>query len=44
MIEDHGKQMVEFNKLIKKDFNIDRDNIPLEEQKKNLMNLLEKGL
>ena len=30
--------MVEFNELIK------RDNIPLEEQKKNLMNLLEKGL
>ena len=36
--------MVESNELIKKDFNIDRDNIPLEEQKKNLMNLLEKGL
>ena len=36
--------MIEFNELIKKDFNIDRDNIPLEEQKKNLMNLLEKGL
>ena len=30
--------MVEFNELI------NRDNIPLEEQKKNLMNLLEKGL
>ena len=30
--------MVEFNELI------NRDNIPLEKQKKNLMNLLEKGL
>ena len=26
--------MVESNELIKKDFNIDRDSIPLEEQKK----------
>ena len=30
-IEDYGKQLVESNKLIKKDFNIDRDNVPLEE-------------
>ena len=29
-IEDHGKQS---NALVKKDFNIDRDSIPLEEQK-----------
>ena len=28
-IEDHGKQLVELNELIKKDFNIDRDSIPL---------------
>ena len=43
-IEDHGKQMVESNELIKKDFNINRYSISLEEQKKkNLMNLLKKG-
>ena len=35
-IEDHGKQMVESNELIKKDFNINRDSISLEEQKKNI--------
>ena len=28
VIEDQGKQLVESNDLIKKDFNIDRDNIP----------------
>ena len=32
-IKDHGEQLVEYNKLVKKDFNIDRDSIPLEEQK-----------
>ena len=43
-IEDHGKQMVESNELIKEDFNINRDSISLEEQKKKyLMNLLKKG-
>ena len=26
--EDHGKQLVEFNELVKKYFNIDRDNLP----------------
>ena len=31
-MEDHGKQLVECIKLIKKDFNIDRDSIPLEKQ------------
>ena len=41
-IEDHGKQLVESNELIKKDFDINRDRIPLEEQKKYLMNLLKK--
>ena len=38
--EDLGKQLVESNELIKKDFNIHRDSIPLEEQNKYLMNLL----
>ena len=33
-IEDYGKQLLESNELIKKDFNIDRDSIPHEEQKK----------
>ena len=32
-IEDYGKQLVESNQLIKKDFNIDRDSIPHAEQK-----------
>ena len=32
-IEDHGKQLVESNELIKKDFNIDRDGVSLDEQK-----------
>ena len=30
-IEDHRKQLVESNELIKKDFNIDEDSIPFEE-------------
>ena len=33
-VEDHGKQLVESNELIKEDFNIGRGNIPLEEQNK----------
>ena len=36
--------MVISNEFVKKDFNIDRDSIPLEEQKKYLMNLLKKDL
>ena len=36
--------MVESDEIIRKDFNIDRDSIPLEEQKKNLMSLLKKDL
>ena len=32
--EDRGKQLVESNELIEKDFNIDRDSIQHEEQKK----------
>ena len=43
-IEDHGKQMVESNELIKENFNIDIDSIPPEEQKIYLINLLEKGI
>ena len=43
-IEDHGKQLVESNERIKKDFKIDRDSILHEEQKKYLMNLSQKGL
>ena len=33
-IEDHEKQLVESDEVIRKDFNIDRDSIPL--QKKNI--------
>ena len=33
-IEDHGKQLVESNVLMKMDFNINRDSILDEEQKK----------
>ena len=43
-IEYHRKQIIESNELIKKDFNIDRDGVPLKEQKKYLMNLLKKNL
>ena len=31
-------------KLLKKDFNIDKDSVALEEQKKYLLNLLKKNL
>ena len=36
--------MIESNELIKKDFNIDRDNIPLEEQKDIYNELAEKKI
>ena len=36
--EEHEKQLVESNELIKKDFNVEKNSIPLEEQKKYLMN------
>ena len=42
-IEDPGKQLVKSNELIKKDFNIDRDGIPLEEQKKIFNELFEES-
>ena len=31
-LKDHGKQLVESNELIRKDFNIDSDSIPYERQ------------
>ena len=33
-LEDHGQQLVEYNELIKKDFNIDRDSMSYVERKK----------
>ena len=33
-LEDHGQQLGEYNELIKKDFNIDRDSMSYVEQKK----------
>ena len=39
--EEHGKQFVEPNEIAKKDFNIDTDNIPLEEQKEIFTELVE---
>ena len=41
-VEDHGIEMVLSNELFKKDFNIGRDSIIIEEQQKYLMNLLPK--
>ena len=41
-IADHGKQLVEPNEPIKKDFNIDRDSIPHEKQTKIFNELVEK--
>ena len=41
--ENHGKQLVESNGLIRKEFNINRDSMALKE-KKHLWNLLKKGL
>ena len=35
-LEDHGKQLVQSNELIKKDLNIDRHSIPYEAQNKNI--------
>ena len=43
-IEDHGKQLVAFNEPTEKDFNINKDSIPLEKQKIYLINLLKKNL
>ena len=40
-IEDHGKQLVESNELIKKDFNIESDSIPLEKEKKMFHELVD---
>ena len=41
-VEDHGIEMVLSNELFKKDFNVGRDSIIIEEQQKYLMNLLPK--
>ena len=43
-MEDNGKQLVKSDELIKKDFNIGRESLGLEEQKQYLMNLLKKCL
>ena len=37
-IEDHRKEFVKCNELMKKDFNIEKDDIPLEKQKEILNN------
>ena len=39
--EGHGKQLVESNELIKKNFNINKDSIPLEEQRNMFNELVE---
>ena len=33
-LKEHEKQLVESNRLVKKDFNTDRDSIPFDEQRK----------
>ena len=43
-MEDHGKQLVEYNEVAKRGFSINRDSTPNEEQKKYLMILLWKRL
>ena len=43
-IEYHGKHLVASNEPIGKDFNINKDGIPLEKQKIYLINLLKKHL
>ena len=43
-IDNHGKQLVESNELIEKDFNIHRVSISVDKLKRYLMNLLKKGL
>ena len=40
--EDHGNYLVESNELIKNDFNMKRDNIPLQEQKNIFNKLIQK--
>ena len=44
MIEEHGKQLTESNELIKNDFNIDKDGIPLKGRKKKFMKFFMKGV
>ena len=40
-IENHGKQIIKSDEHIKKDLNIDRDSIPLQEQNKIFNELTE---
>ena len=40
-LAEHGKQLVEPNDLVKKEFNIDRDSIPFDEQRKLFNKLFE---
>ena len=40
-LKEHGKQLVESNELVKKDFNVDRDSIPFDEQRKIFNELVE---
>ena len=43
-IEDLGKHLVKTNEVIKNDFNINKDGIPLQQQKKYLITLLKKNI
>ena len=43
-LEDNGKQLVKSNEISQNDINIERYSIPLEEQKKFLLNLLKECL
>ena len=42
-LEYRGKKLIESNELVKKNFNIDKDGVSLEEQRKYLMNLPKKN-
>ena len=42
-LEEHGKQLVEPNELVKKDFSTDRDSIPFDKQRKIFNELVEEG-
>ena len=43
-IEDHRREFVKCNELMKKDFNIEKDDIPLEKQKELFNKLFAKNL
>ena len=42
VLEKPEKKLVESNELVKKDFNVDRDNIPFHEQRKIFNGLMKK--